>query len=291
MGRKLKSRTLKVLMNGDLVGEWNLTTVGSHEFVYTASWLSSPLSRPVSLSMPLREQKYSGDVVHSFFDNLLPDNDVIRRRIRDRFSTGSIEAFYLLAEIGRDCVGAIQLLPDGVDMVDVRKITAEPLSDDDIERLIAREVTSDFFGKTMDGLEEFRISLAGAQEKTALLWHDGQWKRPRGAPPTTHIFKLPLGQMGHFNIDMTTSVENEWLCSKLLHAYGMSVASCQIAQFGDSKTLVVERFDRTFSTDGSWIVRLPEDMCQATGTPPGRKYETDGGMSLLSVLMRCVLIA
>ena len=188
-------------------------------------------------------------------------------------------------------MGAIQLLPDGVDMVDVRKITAEPLSDDDIERLIAREVTSDFFGKTMDGLEEFRISLAGAQEKTALLWHDGQWKRPRGAPPTTHIFKLPLGQMGHFNIDMTTSVENEWLCSKLLHAYGMSVASCQIAQFGDSKTLVVERFDRTFSTDGSWIVRLPEDMCQATGTPPGRKYETDGGMSLLSVLMRCVLIA
>ena len=125
MGRKLKSRTLKVLMNGDLVGEWNLTTIGSHEFVYTASWLSSPLSRPVSLSMPLREQKYSGDVVHSFFDNLLPDNDVIRRRIRDRFSTGSIEAFHLLAEIGRDCVGAIQLLPDGVDMVDVRTITAK----------------------------------------------------------------------------------------------------------------------------------------------------------------------
>jgi serine/threonine-protein kinase HipA len=105
MGRKLKSRTLKVLMNGDFVGEWNLTTLGSHEFVYTASWLSSPLSRPLSLSMPLREQKYRGDVVHSFFDNLLPDNDVIRRRIRDRFFTGSIEAFHLLAEIGRDCVG------------------------------------------------------------------------------------------------------------------------------------------------------------------------------------------
>ncbi len=285
MGRKLKSRTLKVLMNGDLVGEWNLTTVGSHEFVYTASWLSSPLSRPVSLSMPLREQKYSGDVVHSFFDNLLPDNDVIRRRIRDRFSTGSIEAFHLLAEIGRDCVGAIQLLPDGVDMVDVRTITAEPLSDNDIERLIAREVTSDFFGKQVEGIEEFRISLAGAQEKTALLWHDGQWKRPRGATPTTHIFKLPLGHTGHFNIDMTTSVENEWLCSKLLQAYGMSIAPCRIAQFGDSKTLVVERFDRTFSTDGSWIIRLPqEDMCQATGTPPGRKYETDGGPGIRSIM-------
>lgn len=136
--------------------------------------LTSPLSRPVFLSMPLREQKYSGDVVHSFFDNLLPDNDVIRRRIRDRFSTGSIEAFHLLAEIGRDCVGAIQLLPDGVDMVDVRAITAEPLGDNDIERLRAREVTSDFFGKQVKDIEEFRIALAGAQEKTALLWHAGQ---------------------------------------------------------------------------------------------------------------------
>jgi serine/threonine-protein kinase HipA len=276
---------LKVFMNGELVGEWNLTTFGSHEFSYAASWLSSPLSRPVSLSMPLREQKYSGDVVHSFFDNLLPDNDVIRRRIRDRFSTGSIEAFHLLAEIGRDCVVAIQLLPDGIDMVDVRKITAEPLSDDDIERLIAREVTSYFFSKQLEELEEFRISLAGAQEKTALLWHDGQWKRPRGATPTTHIFKLPLGHTGHFDIDMTTSVENEWLCSKLLQAYGISIASSWMAQFGEIKTLVVERFDRTFSMDGSWVVRLPqEDMCQATGTPPGRKYETDGGPGIRSIM-------
>ena len=285
MGRKLKSRTLRVFMNGELVGAWNLGTVGSHEFVYAGSWLSSPLSRPLSLSMPLREQKYSGDVVHSFFDNLLPDNDVIRRRIRNRFSTGSIEAFHLLAEIGRDCVGAIQLLPDGIDMVDVRTITAEPVSNDDIERLIAREVTSDSFGKQMAGHEEFRISLAGAQEKTALLWHDGQWKRPSGATPTTHIFKLPLGQMGHFNIDMTTSVENEWLCSMLLQAYGMSMATCLMAQFGDMKTLIVERFDRMFSMDESWIIRLPqEDMCQATGTPSGLKYESDWGPGIRSIM-------
>jgi serine/threonine-protein kinase HipA len=272
-------------MNGELVGAWNLSTVGSHEFFYADSWLSSPLSRPLSLSMPLREQKYSGDLVHSFFDNLLPDNDVIRRRIRDRFSTGSIEAFHLLAEIGRDCVGAIQLLPEGIDMVDVQTITAEPVSDDDIERLIAREVTSDSFGKQISGLEEFRISLAGAQEKTALLWHDGQWKRPSGATPTTHIFKLPLGQMGHFNIDMTTSVENEWLCSMLLQAYGMSTATCRMAQFGDMKTLIVERFDRMLSMDGLWIIRLPqEDMCQATGTPPWLKYETDGGPGIRPIM-------
>ncbi len=145
MGRKLKSRTLVVLMNGEQVGEWKLASTGLHEFVYADSWLSSPLSRPITLSMPLREARYSGDIVHSFFDNLLPDNEVIRRRIRDRFATGSIEAFQLLSEIGRDCVGAIQLVPDGVDLVDVRKITAEPVTDAEIEFLIARSITSDIF--------------------------------------------------------------------------------------------------------------------------------------------------
>jgi serine/threonine-protein kinase HipA len=285
MGRKLKSRTLVVLMNGEQVGEWKLASTGLHEFVYADSWLSSPLSRPITLSMPLREARYSGDIVHSFFDNLLPDNEVIRRRIRDRFATGSIEAFQLLSEIGRDCVGAIQLVPDGVDLVDVRKITAEPVTDAEIEFLIARSITSDFFGKSRGEFDEFRISLAGAQEKTALLWHEGQWKKPTGATPTTHILKLPLGQMGHFNIDMTLSVENEWLCSKILQAYGLPVAASSMTQFGNTKTLVIERFDRRVSLDKSWIIRLPqEDMCQATGTPPGLKYESDGGPGIKPIM-------
>ncbi len=285
MGRNLKTRKLLVLMNGDRVGEWKLSSTGLHEFVYDESWFSSPVSRPVSLSMPLREQKYSGDIVYSFFDNLLPDNEVIRRRIRDRFSAGSIEAFQLLAEIGRDCVGAIQLLPETENAADVRKINAEPLSDQEIEMFIARSLRPDIFGSSPDGVEEFRISLAGAQEKTALLWHEGQWKRPRGTTPTTHIFKLPLGHMGHFNIDMTTSVENEWLCSRLLQAYGLSIASCSMAQFGKTKTLVVERFDRRMAGDNSWIIRLPqEDMCQATGTPPWLKYESEGGPGIRTVM-------
>ena len=285
MGRKLKSRILKLLMNGDPVGEWKLASTGSHEFVYDASWLSSPLCRPLSLSMPLREQRYSGDIVHSFFDNLLPDNEVIRRRIRDRFSAGSTDAFQLLAEIGRDCVGAVQLVPEGENTPDVRKITADPVNDQEIERFIARSLSPVGFGNAPDRSGEFRISLAGAQEKTALLWHEGQWKIPRGATPTTHIFKLPLGRMGHFNIDMTESAENEWLCSRLLNAYGLPIAACRMAKFGERRTLIVERFDRKMSDDRSWIIRLPqEDICQATGTPPGLKYESEGGPGIRTVM-------
>ena len=59
---------------------------------------------------------------------------------------------------------------------------------------------------------DFRISLAGAQEKTALLYHAGHWCRPAGATPTSHLFKLPIGELGRSGIDLSASIENEWLC-------------------------------------------------------------------------------
>src|SRR5205085_2313175 len=92
--------------------------------------------------------------------------------------------------------------------------------------------------------DDFRISIAGAQEKTALTWHDGRWCKPHGATPTTHIFKLPLGLVGGRQLDMRESLENEWLCSRILAAYGLPVASCEVKTFGATKALVVERFDR-----------------------------------------------
>jgi serine/threonine-protein kinase HipA len=99
-----------------------------------------------------------------------------------------------------------------------------------------------------------------------------------GSTPSTHIFKLPLGRVGNFQADLTTSVENEWLCAKILDAYGIATAKCEIADFQDQHTLIVERFDRRLARSGEWWLRLPqEDLCQATGTPAGQKYEVDGG--------------
>lgn len=92
-------------MNGSHVGTWSVDG-GKHEFVYAASWLSNPLSRPISLSMPLRKGVLSGAVVESFFDNLLPNSDAIRQRVRDRYKIGSTRPFDMLRAIGRDCVGA-----------------------------------------------------------------------------------------------------------------------------------------------------------------------------------------
>jgi serine/threonine-protein kinase HipA len=105
--------------------------------------------------------------------------------------------------------------------------------------------------------------------------------KPRGATPTTHIFKLPLGLVGGRRADFSTSVDNEWLCLRLFKAYGLPAAQARIATFGQQRVLVVERFDRVVSTDGTRLLRLPqEDFCQATGTSPLLKYENEGGPGL-----------
>jgi serine/threonine-protein kinase HipA len=132
--------------------------------------------------------------------------------------------------------------------------------------------------------DTFRISLAGAQEKTALLFRDGVWYRPTHTTPTTHILKLPMGINPH-GIDLSTSVENEWLCAQVVQAYGVPVAKCWMETFDEHKTLIVERFDRRLAWDASWYLRLPqEDCCQATATPPALKYESDGGPGIRTIM-------
>jgi len=278
------TRSLDVWMNGERVGSWTRRARGEQWFAYAESWLSASESRPISLSLPLAPSaaRISGPEVESFFDNLLPDNADIRRRIQRRYACSSDSPFDLLSEIGRDCVGALQLLPEGSPAPSARKIEAEPLDEAGVANLL-RSVTADALpGSAPD--ESFRISIAGAQEKTALLFHGGSWCRPLGSTPTSHLFKLPLGNIGAERIDMSRSIENEWLCLKLLGAFGLDVAVAEIADFEDQRVLIVERFDRRLSADGSWWISIPqEDLCQATGTPPSRKYESEGGPGIAAL--------
>ena len=273
-------------MNGEFIGHWSVGPQGE-ELMYSVEWLNSPRSRPLSLSLPFmpRNRPHRGSVVRAYFENLLPESRQIRERVARRFRAGSTDAFDLLAQIGRDCAGALQLMPAGQDPGDVRRITGRPLSSDEVASELASAVATPALQGVGDDDGARRISIAGAQEKTALLRHEGQWWVPTGATPTTHIFKLPLGLVRHLKLNMRDSVENEWLCMHLLRAYGLPVADCEIARFGDQPVLIVERFDRRFAPGGHWVVRLPqEDMCQVTGTPPITKYESDGGPGIDGIL-------
>ncbi|ANN69154.1 type II toxin-antitoxin system HipA family toxin [Bordetella bronchialis] len=282
MARRL--HRLAIWMNGAHVGLW-AEEAGVSSLQYSPAWLDDPAGRPLSLSLPFRlgNAPYKGAVVHDFFDNLLPDSDAIRRRLAQHHRADSAAPFDLLAVLGRDCVGAVQLLPPGEVPTGLDHIEADPLDDADIARILKAAVSGAPLGHE-DRTADLRLSIAGAQEKTALLRHQGQWLRPRGSTPTTHILKLPMGLVGAMQADMHASVENEWLCSKLAAAYGLPVAHCDMARFEDQKALVVERFDRRF-TDTGTIVRLPqEDMCQAMGVSPLRKYQADGGPGITAII-------
>ncbi|CAD6549951.1 Serine/threonine-protein kinase toxin HipA [Paraburkholderia kirstenboschensis] len=285
MARSTHSRALSVWANGERVGVWRLPARGPMEFSYDAAWIGSPAGRPLSLSLPFMPGNlaHKGPRVLNYFDNLLPDSDIIRKRIAQRYRTETLDAFDLLQAIGRDCVGAVQLLPEDDAPVGVDRIEGTPLTDAEIETMLTRTVSAPALGATEES-DDFRISLAGAQEKTALLWHDEQWKRPHGATPTTHIFKLPLGLVGNKLADLSTSVENEWLCLRILRAYGLPVANTEIVTFGKQRVLSVERFDRQLHSSGQWLLRLPqEDFCQVYGVPSHRKYENEGGPGVLDL--------
>ncbi|WDZ96406.1 type II toxin-antitoxin system HipA family toxin [Herbaspirillum sp. WKF16] len=274
-------------MNGQFVGTWTLSPQGE-QLQYADAWVNAPGARPLSLSLPFMPGNlpHRGEVVHNYFDNLLPDSKAIRERIARKYRTKTSDAFGLLAEIGRDCVGALQILPQSAASTGIVPIEATALSDDEVAQLLRDTLTPAAPG--LPDSDDFRISIAGAQEKTALLRYRDRWCMPHGPTPTTHILKLPLGLVGGQRYDMRHSVENEWLCAQILAAYGMPVASCDIARFGDMTVLSVERFDRTWwqAPEGDLrLLRLPqEDMCQATGAPPWLKYEADGGPSMDAIM-------
>lgn len=287
--------SLIVWMNGDRVGEWGTLRGGRTPFLrYEESWVNSPQGRALSLSLPLTaDREVRGHAVEYYFDNLLPDNAQIRSRLRTRFKTRSSDAFDLLTAIGRDCVGAVQLLPPKEEPVGWERVDATPLTEEEVEQTLRDVTLATPLGHTEQ--EDFRISLAGAQEKTALLHMAGQWFRPRHATPTTHILKLPLGIIGGFRGDFSDSVENEWLCAQILRELELPVADAAIARFGEQRALVVTRFDRRWvgveaaeagkqrfkPEKGMWIARLPqEDLCQAMGLPHTLRYEVDGGPSI-----------
>ncbi|MCZ8529848.1 type II toxin-antitoxin system HipA family toxin [Alteromonas sp. PRIM-21] len=283
MGRKSHTRTLYCSMNGFPVGEL-YSKKGRLSFKYTTEWLEVEGGRAISLSLPMQNAEITGDAVHAYFENLLPDTGAIREHIKDRLGADSAKPFDLLAKIGKDCVGALTFTTEPTTR-EAPSLSLTPLSDADVAQTIRNTRLNKMLG--MNSENDFRISLAGAQEKTALTLWENKWCQPQGSTPTTHIIKPPILHHENLGINLSSSVDNEWFCQTFMKNLGLNVANCEIAQFEDQKVLVVERFDRRI--DEGTIFRLPqEDICQALGKVSGSKYEEKGGpgsqqiMNLLS---------
>ena len=157
------SGELWVWMNGERVDTWQRSRTGGHRFVYEESWLASTLVRPLSLSLPITpDRTVAGPVVANFFDKLLPDDERIRRRASARFKVGTTDVFALRQAIGRDCVGAVQLLPPEQPPTGFDRIEYETLDDQAVARHLRGVAADPGLGAGQDP-DELRISIAGAQ--------------------------------------------------------------------------------------------------------------------------------
>ncbi len=275
MAKRGRSGTMTVLLNGRLVGLLRLAASGAISFSYDAEWLAWEHAMPISVSLPLREEAHQGAPVIAYLENLLPDNQAIRERVGARVRAGGTDAWHMLEKIGRDCVGALQFVSGT--RSEPEPLAGEHVTDAQIAAML-RNLTNAPLG--IDADDDFRISIAGAQEKTALLRQDGAWIRPWRLTPTTHILKTQLGVLPA-GIDLSDSVENEFLCLEFCRAMGLDVAQTEIVDFEDVRSLVVTRFDRRWTRDGR-LIRLPqEDFCQALSVPPSQKYQMDGGPGIV----------
>jgi serine/threonine-protein kinase HipA len=238
---------------------------------YTAEALESfPAGIPLlSLALPLSERRFPNSVARSLLDGLLPEGEgrlVLAAELRLRTD----DTFGLARALGRDCAGALVIQPDDdAPPPSSTTLTAEPLSADDLARLVGNLRSAPL------GIDQrVRISLAGVQEKLLLTQlPDGSWGRPVDGTPSTHILKPEI--RGY-----TRTVENEAFCMRIGKHLGLAVADVETMTVAERKLIVVSRYDRILATTGEVVRVHQEDFCQATGTPPENKYQEDGGPSL-----------
>jgi serine/threonine-protein kinase HipA len=226
----------------------------------------------LSLQLTVRQERFPNGVVRAFLDGLLPEGDA-RRLIAEDLSLRADDTFGLARALGRDCAGALVIRPDDEDAPPpATTLTAEPLSQDDLVRLV-----EDLRSAPLGVNQRVRISLAGVQEKLLLTrLPDGKWGRPVDGTPSTHILKPEIREYPR-------TVENEAFCMRLARHLGMPVADVEAITVNGRQLIVVSRYDRVVAPTGSVERIHQEDFCQATGTMPANKYEEDGGPSLRKV--------
>ncbi len=288
---------LWVFLHGELIGRAVRSRRGSVHFSYELNRPVSATALSLSLGPPTRGEAHGGNATYdisAWMDGLLPDNQHTRSRWAQTFGAGSTDPFDLLSTpAGLECAGAVQFcceatLPRTHDQL-------VHLSATDIEttlRLLREDAATEPESGTLTGVSDrprpngrenrafrpelrtLRLSLPGAQPKMALTLCDKDWCLPTGSWPTTHIFKP---QKAHLNPAVRDSMAvNEHLCQQAAGALGLSAASTMLQRFGDEVCLITERFDRR--VEGHTPTRLHfEDLCQALGFAPARKYQTDGG--------------
>ena len=261
-------RMLDVYLHGEFVGHLMLRDSGQMAFRYVASWLESERAVSLSHSLPLRTERFPARECAPFFGGVLPEGRG-RGTIARVLGISEGNDFALLEAIGGECAGAVSLLPSGK-------------GPDSIAGQL-RELSEVEFGELLGelpkrpllvGTPDLRLSLAGAQDKVAVRMEGDRMFLPLGGAASTHIVKPALPEYDGI-------VFNEAYCLGLAAACGLDAAPCAAQTANGTDYLIVERFDRARGADGEVERIHQEDFCQALGVRSERKYQSEGGPTLL----------
>lgn len=269
----MTTRSLELLIGTDHAGTVRRSDGARLSFEYDPGYAHQVAATPVSVSMPKQVSHHPDGRISPWLWGLLPDSDAVLNRWASEFHVSSGSAFSLLATpVGEDCPGAVRLVaPEhlgdfqgrSADLTDVEWITEADVA----ARL--REIRANntaWLGEAHAG----RFSLAGAQAKTALLWDPSRgWGLPHGTSATTHILKPAIEGLAEHDL-------NEHLCLSAMRSAGLRAVRSRIQRFEDQSAIVVTRYDRA-SLNGVHTRIHQEDMCQALGLHPTRKYQNEGG--------------
>jgi serine/threonine-protein kinase HipA len=266
----MTGNTLNVLLADHAIGTIAKRPDGRHRFEYLPIWQQNPRAIPLSYSIPLQQQVHGTRVVTDFMWGLLPDNENTLRRWGTKFKVSPHSPFALLAAIGEDCPGAVQIVPPGVDLKARQHV--KWLRPVELEQRIVALKNDAGAGRLESDTGQF--SLAGSQEKTALYRVNNRWGVPQGRTPTTHILKPETGRVAGI-------AANEHYCLHLARRCQLAAAVSEVQMIGEIPVIIVQRFDRV-RTKG--LVRRihQEDMCQALGNR--KKYQQEGGPGIFEIM-------
>lgn len=263
------SDALAVVLDEVVAGTLTRSAGGRLAFSYDETYRNRADTTPLSLSLPKQIRRHAGAALEAWLWGLLPDNDAVLQRWGRQFHVSPSSPFALLSTpVGEDCAGAVRFISaDQIEQLLARPGSVAWLSEEEIAQRLSdlRADATSWLGRSFTG----QFSLAGAQAKTALLLRDGRWGVPSGATPTTHILKPAVAGLDDHDL-------NEHLCLDAARRAGLIGARTRIERFGEETAVVVTRYDRIVT--GETIRRVhQEDLCQALGIPPARKYQNEGG--------------
>ena len=253
---------LLVVMGGEVVGDIAIKGKGGR-LLYDRS-----AGTPLSISMPLKPARHRDDILIAWLRNLLPDRETVLMQWRRTFSVRTANPIELLQHVGEEVAGAAQFVrPDRLAEATTWQ-PARPLSDNEIGDMLRRSVAA--IPEVDQATSTGRFSLAGGQAKIALQRRDdGQWALSTGINPTTHILKPAMAGLQDQHV-------NEYLTMTAARLANLAAPITEIAVIDGVPVVVVERFDR-FRAGERWQRAHQEDLLQALGLPPERKYENQGG--------------